>query len=144
MLQVPDAVKGDVRNQRILQRKLSAALVCSLANVNAFTKIVLMDTRGGTTKPLAREICSQGYRAFILKGGYTLWSRVGLATKKGSYEVTAGMLSVCFQGLQPPMTNCWNVPFREPSELHSLVLLSNMRPKAVPGELMAQVQQVVY
>jgi rhodanese-related sulfurtransferase len=89
-LQVPDAVKGDVRNSRALQRKLSAALVCSLANVNPFTKIVLMDTRGGTTKPLAREISAQGYRAYILKGGYTLWRRTGLATKKGTYDVSAG------------------------------------------------------
>lgn len=82
-----------MRNSGLLQRKLSAALVCSLANVNAFTKIVLMDTRGGSTKPLARDISSQGYRAYCLKGGYTLWRRTGLSTKKGTYDVSAGVPS---------------------------------------------------
>jgi rhodanese-related sulfurtransferase len=98
-VQIPDAVKGDVDNKRALQLQLTAAVVCSLANVNAFTKIVLLDTRGGTTKPLAREISRQGYRAYILKGGFALWSRTGLATKKGTYDVSAGVWHIF---LAPP------------------------------------------
>lgn len=55
-------MKGDIANSQLLQLQLNAALVTSLNEVNRFTKIVVMDSRGLSVKGLARAITEQGYR----------------------------------------------------------------------------------
>ena len=92
-VQVPEAVSGDVSNKAQLQVALNAALICGLEQVNPFTKIVLMDRRGRSTKRLARAVTAQGYRGYTMRGGYLGWRSAGLATSmEGTYDVTAGEL----------------------------------------------------
>eukprot|EP00892_Ulva_mutabilis_P010963 jgi/Ulvmu1/8239/UM041_0049.1 len=88
LVDVPDAVKGDIDNSQRLQLQLNAALVTSLNEVNRFTKIIVMDGRGTSVKGLARAITQQGYRGYMLGGGFSAWKSGGLAVKSGSYAVT--------------------------------------------------------
>lgn len=101
-MQVPQAVAGNVSNTSALQLSLNAALMCALSPVNAFTKIVVMDSRGRTSKALARAVTSLGYRGYEAKGGFAAWRSAGLATKvDGTYQVTAGVhhLAACGVGM---------------------------------------------
>jgi rhodanese-related sulfurtransferase len=92
IVQLPRAVEFRVDDRGDLQRKLNAALICGLAPVNAFTKVVIMDSRGSISKALAREVTAQGYRGFHLKGGFKAWKDAGLAVAQaGEYGISAGM-----------------------------------------------------
>jgi hypothetical protein len=103
-VQVPLAVAGNVSNKGALQLSLNAALMCALSPVNAFTKIVVLDSRGRTSKALARAVTSLGYCGYEAQGGFAAWRSAGLATKVGgTYQVTAGAhcFAVCRVDIAP-------------------------------------------
>lgn len=90
--QVPGAVDGNIDDRGGFQRRLNAALITGLQPVNSFTKIIIMDGRGGgAAKALAREVSALGYRGYHFQGGFRAWKNTGLATMEdGEYGVSAG------------------------------------------------------
>ena len=92
-LQVPASLKGQVSNERALRNEITATLICDLPAVtNAFTKVVILDSRGGgEARALARSVTARGFRGYEAAGGFAAWRRedMGVASRD-TYDVSPG------------------------------------------------------
>jgi len=63
------------------EAKVAALKISSLKGVKKNTKVILLDQSGGSAKKLAKSLSKLGFgKVFTVKGGFSAWSRQGLAT----------------------------------------------------------------
>ena len=63
------------------ETKVAALKISSLKGVKKSTKVILLDQSGGSAKKLAKSLSKLGFgNVFTVKGGFSAWSRQGLAT----------------------------------------------------------------
>lgn len=61
--------------------KVTALKITALRGVKKSTKVILLDQSGNSAKKLAKSLSALGYgKVFTVRGGFSAWSRQGLAT----------------------------------------------------------------
>ncbi|KAK9797734.1 hypothetical protein WJX73_002375 [Symbiochloris irregularis] len=94
-------LRGQLRNVGDIERKVTVLEIASLKRVGKGTKILLLDSNGGTSKRIARDLGGRGFRnVFVVAGGFGGWTGQKLQTKGSSTVSSPEILSPFFGGTQ--------------------------------------------
>jgi len=83
--EVPSKLRGQIRNARKVEAELTAIKIASLKRISKGSKIVLLDSYGGSAKAVAKALSGLGFsKAYIVKDGVdggSGWIQSQLATE---------------------------------------------------------------